>query len=94
MDIFKLNSHNIKTCIYLQKYIADLNQILYNDKNQLLFCEWSKAGVEEIQDGGRPPFWKNRKTAIISSTVLPIGTKFDTVTQLTLQQLTLRTFKN
>jgi len=44
--------------INLQNYTANSNEILQSDKDHHTICEWSKAGVKQIQDGGRPPFKK------------------------------------
>ena len=47
----------------------------------------------EIQDGGRPPFWKKPLNRHISATVWPIVMKFGTVTQIRHLQGTARPLK-
>jgi len=36
-------------------------------------------GTQQIQDGGRPPFWKKQLNRHISATIWPIFTKFGMV---------------
>jgi len=78
IGIFKLNIQNIKTCI--------LSKLLHRFKPN--FAQWQRppkytlwvvqTGIQQIQDGGRPPSWKiiNGHT---SATPWPICTKFGTV---------------
>ena len=41
-----------------------------------------KIRISQIQDGGRPPFWKNPLNRYISATVWPILIRFGTVTHI------------
>ena len=43
-------------------------------------------GAQQIQDGGRPPFWKKPLNRYISSTVWPILIRFRTMTHIGLLQ--------
>jgi len=48
--------------------------------------KWSsrvvQIGAQQIQNGGRPPFWKKPLKLHISATVQPILMKFDMVTHI------------
>ena len=58
IGIFKLNAQNIKTCV--------LSKLLHRLKPN--FAQWQRppkytsrvvqTGIQQIQDGGRPPSWK------------------------------------
>ena len=56
--------------------------------------KWSSwvapIGAQQIQDGGRPPFWKKPLNRYISATVWPILIRFGTVTHVGLLQRTYR----
>ena len=47
-------------------------------------------GAQQIQDGGRPPFWKKPLNRYISATVWPILIRIGTVTHIRLLQLIYR----
>ena len=47
-------------------------------------------GAQQIQDGGRPPFWKKPINRYVSATVWPIFIRFGTVTHIGLLQRTYR----
>ena len=56
--------------------------------------KWSSwvvpIGSQQIQDGGRPPFWKKPLNRYISANVRPILIRFGTVTHIGLLQRTYR----
>ena len=62
IGVFKPNSRNRK-CVYYQNYCIDSSQILHSDKDHQMPFVGGPTNVLQIQDGGRPPSWKNQKIA-------------------------------
>ena len=79
IGILKLNAHNIKTCI-LSKLLNRFKPNFAQWQRPPKYTSWViQTGVQQIQDGGRPPSWKI-KNGRISTTVRPICTKFGMMT--------------
>jgi len=68
---------------YYRNYCIDSNQICTAIKTAKCRSWVVRTHVSQVQDGGRPPSWKNRKIAIIiSATFRSIATKFGIVTRV------------
>jgi len=64
LGVLKRNSQNIKTCILRYRNCCiDFSQILHSDKDYQMPFVGGQTRALQIQDGGRPPSWKNRKIA-------------------------------
>jgi len=50
--------------VYNKNYCIDSDQILHSDKDHQRPSLVVLAHASQIQDGGRPPSWKNQKIAI------------------------------
>jgi len=61
--------HKILKPAYYQNYCNDSNQILHITKNHQVLIVGGPDMVQQIQDGGRPPFWKKTLNHHISTTV-------------------------
>ena len=66
MDTNGLISISASACpAYYQNCCIDSNQILHSDKDhQMPFVGGPNTHTQQIQDGGRPPSWKNWKIVI------------------------------
>jgi len=62
MDSFKPNLQNLKTCIVSKLYTSKQIFTAIKTSKRSLWVVQKRAS--QIQDGGRPPSWKNRKIAI------------------------------
>ena len=45
---------------YYRNYRTDCNQIMYSDKDRRVLFGVVRTRVQQISDGERPPFWRNR----------------------------------
>ena len=60
--------------------------MLHNDRDHQVVIVGGPNSAQQIQDGGRPPFWKKLLKHHISATVWPILMKFGVVTHIGLLQ--------
>jgi len=51
--------HKILKPAYYQNYCIDSNQILHKTKDHQVLIVGGPNTAQQIQDGRRPPFWKN-----------------------------------
>ena len=57
IGVFKPNAQNHKTCI-LSRPVHRFQQFLHNDKDHQVLFVAIQIPLQQIQNGGRPPFWK------------------------------------
>ena len=51
---------------YHKNYCIDSNQILHNTKDHQVLVVFVQIRPQQIQDGGRPPFWKTVKSRVLT----------------------------
>ena len=80
--VFSSQTHTILKVSYCQNCCIDCNQILHSNRDHQVYLVIQSC-AQQIQDGGRPPFWKSIKSSYLcTATVRPILMKFGTMTYI------------